>query len=57
MKATLNKTEILTKAINISCNIPWLILHMEFSFWNYSDITSNMVLQNWQIVIKLLSIY
>lgn len=46
MKVTLNKTEIFTKATNISCNILWLILHMEFSFWNYSDITSNMVLQN-----------
>lgn len=46
MEATLNEAEILTKAANSGCDVPWLVPHMEFTLRGYLDIIQDSVLQN-----------
>lgn len=56
MEATLNEAEILNRAANSGCDVPWLVPHMDFTIRGYPDITQDMILQNWQIVVETLSI-
>lgn len=56
IEATLNEAEILNKATNSGCDIPWLVSHMDFTIRGYPDITQDMILQNWQTVMETLSI-
>lgn len=56
IEATLNEAEILNKAANSGCDVPWLVPHMDFTIRGYPDITQDMILQNWQTVMETLSI-
>lgn len=55
MGITLNKTEIFNKVANSGCDIFWVISHMNFTIWGCLNITQDMILQNWQTIIKTLS--
>lgn len=57
MEARLSEAEILNKAAENGCDdVPWLVPHMDFNLRGYSDVTQDMILQNWQPVVETLSI-
>lgn len=58
MDTTLNKKEIFNKTTNYrNIHIFLLVLHLEFTFWDYLDITQDMIFQNYKSAMEILGIY